>query len=236
MEIKLGNRNIDIPTLTILTALLFISAYAFKYGESVFYGYPINYFALDLTEVINLSLKMLSCFLVIFIIIATPASIGKGYTDITAFVIAVMLIGISIYEGYGRIKSGAWDVVSLLDINVLILSGVLFVCFGKNCLMYCSIKSTLPFRLIVPLFILMIVFSFLLGVNYQTLPFAKVWAAESNGFVVAQFKDGFLLKSCVDNVASFQVIDAKGAKFYQLDSGNSVGLKIRCKLKHEMPR
>lgn len=230
MGMSLGKVNFEIPFVTLITSLLFVSAYAFKYGESVFFGYPINYFSLDITEVINLSLKMLSLFMVIFAVVTIPASIKDNLVDLTALVSSVIVSCSAIYFGYIRVRGGVWDWVSLLDFNVLLISAIAFVCLFKNFLNLYSRENKIDLRALIAAFLSMILFSFLLGVNYQSLPFVKVWMTQDDSYVVAQFKDGFLLKKCINDNERFEVIDIKGTVFYQIPSGEFRGLLIRCKV------
>ncbi len=48
----------EISAATILSIMMFISVYAFKSGEAMFFGYPSYYIYLDTNEVINTLLKL----------------------------------------------------------------------------------------------------------------------------------------------------------------------------------
>lgn len=220
--------KIDVPIVTVLTALLFFSAFCFKGGESVFFGYPTNYISLDLVSVINLSFKMT------FFICGTIGVLHLIFDDglkIKRNAFYLVMTSVILGEAtniYFRAKAGNWDIVDYMDGGPLILTGLGMFYFSIN--MFYRVNGTIkiiPAGVILSLSF-MAAFSFLCGVNYHRQLGATIWKTKDDQYLIGDYKDGILLKKCTEGKGVFTIKDFKGLEFVEADVRKTAGKDLRC--------
>lgn len=219
---------VDFPLVTALSGLLFMSAYFFKVGESVYFGYPSYYIYLDLTEVINLSLKMMAFMCgtigVLHIIFDSSWKLNKH----ALWVIIISTILAEVTNVYFRIKSRDWDYVSYLDVSFLVLAGLGMFYFSVRC--FVKGKDgihVIPSGVVLAVFF-MALFSFLSGVNYHRQIGSTLWRTNDNKYVIGDYKDAFLMKQCVAGKGVFTIQDYKNSDFTEVDVGKDARKLLRC--------
>lgn len=220
--------KIDIPLVTVLSALLFFSAFCFKSGESVYFGYPSYYITLDLVSVINLSLKMT------FFICGTIGLLHLVFDDgwrikkaAFWFVIATVAVG-EITNIYRRVRAGNWDIVDYMDGGPLLLAGLGMFYFSINS--FYKLNGTIK---VIPAGVILALcfvaaFSFLCGVNYHRQLGATIWKTNDGKYLIADYKDGVLLKQCINGKGVFTIKDYKGLDFVEVDIRKDAGKDFRC--------
>lgn len=225
----------DIPTVTIITSVLFFAVYAFKVGEAVYFGYPVYYINLDVTEVVNLAIKMLF-FIFAFASVLFVKEDKKPWKKNSKTYFVVFLVLFYAFSTYLNVSGGDWDAVSLIDLPAVIGAGMLMVFFGKECFKKQDDQWFLSLPASGMTLVLMAIFSFLVGVNYHRQFPEILWKTNDGDIVVSQYKDGFLLKHCDKGMGYFKIQEYKDSKFYGVSSREVSGVEIRCSLKEKKPQ
>lgn len=222
------DKKFDIPTVTLLTAFLFVSTYSFKFGESLFFGYPIYYLSLDLSEVINSSLKVL---FFMFFYCSFSALMVMGDEERRYMILKYLTIGLfsgAVVSCYVEYRKGTLDFIKLFStVFVFFMSMLTFYLLSKS---YKRIEGLwhLDWRYTSFSAMSFIVFCCVLGANYHQLPLQKPWFDKDGGFVVSQYKDCFLIKNCTDGVAHFKFVEFKDSEFYQGSFRQVQQINLKC--------
>ncbi|TKK36393.1 hypothetical protein [Pantoea agglomerans] len=221
--------TLDFPLVTAISGLLFMCAYFFKVGESVYFGYPSYYIYLDLTEVINLSLKMFAFMCgtigVLHLIFDSSWKLNKH----ALWGIGISTVVAELTNIYLRIQEQDWDYVSYLDISFLMVAGLgMFYFFVRSFIGGDGRVHVIPSGLALSVFF-MALFSFLSGVNYHRQIGSTLWKTADNKYVIGEYKDAFLMKQCVNGKGIFSIKEYKDSDFTEVNVAKDARRMLRCK-------
>ncbi|GCP17025.1 MULTISPECIES: hypothetical protein [Enterobacteriaceae] len=213
----------EISAATILSIMMFISVYAFKSGEAMFFGYPSYYIYLDTNEVINTLLKL-------SFVIITLVTLSLFIRIPTKFFI--LFIAVALITKFIRIAvlSHQQSLNGMAVINV----GTSFIIF--ICLLYLIpnvIKQetgyyTLNAKPFVFALIAFLSFSYFFGLNYHSFFPGGIWQTDDERVVVGRYQDKFILRQCNNGKALFYISEISNNKFekFKIDTRNV--LLLRC--------
>ncbi|MCE1607615.1 hypothetical protein ACNI4F_08535 [Enterobacter hormaechei] len=210
------NKSIDFPLITILTALLFISAYCFKLGEALYFGYPSSLISLDLTSVVNVSLKLLFYFVGIVIgFIHFIDNDGKVRVDKAKYVLWTF-IAIAIISILLNIKRGDKDLVNYLNSGFFgIFSWLMVMSLVKTFERKDDLSNVNVLHAILTVFF-MSATSYLGGVNYHNQFASHLWKTSDGKVVVGEYNGHFVLKKCIDGKGVFSFSEVNGSEFVEV--------------------
>lgn len=223
------NSKIDLPLASIFTVILFISAYAFSLGESVFFGYPFYYVTLDIGNAINISLKLLLYYGIIFTgaIIALacdPKNKKIPIIFITSAIIVLKIISMLMFYFKGGVSlyvyanTGSTTLISWLAVLMAIAT------FKKR-----DENFYIEFRNLIITLFLFLLSSFLCGINYHSSFKAKIWETVDHKYLVGEYKGNFLLIHCINGRSHFTLEEMKGQEFIVSDINSARAVVLRCK-------
>lgn len=206
-------QKVEIPFITLLASILFIACYSFKAGEAFFFGYPAYYIYLDLSSVLNLSVKLL------FVLVLSFGSMvwlfdddGKLKVKSVKYLILIIVV-VEVFFTALKINRREQDFVSYISGGMGLLCCYLMVYFSVN-----SFKKTEEGLLInvwgvLPTLVFLPAFFFITGINYQNQFGSMLWVTKDNQFVIGEYKDSLILKKCVDGESVFYLKDYKDNEF-----------------------
>ncbi|WP_142502820.1 hypothetical protein [Klebsiella sp. 2680] len=217
----------EISAATILSIMMFISVYAFKSGEAMFFGYPSYYIYLDTNEVINTLLKLSF----VIIIIITLSLFIRIPTKLFILFIAIALIT-------KLIKIAALSHQQPLNSMAVINVGTSFVIL--ICLLYLipnAIKQetgyyTLNAKPCMFAVLAFLSFSYFFGLNYHSFFPGGIWQTDDEKVVVGRYQDKFILRQCNNGKAFFYISEISNNKFekFKIDTRNVLLLRCQTEL------
>lgn len=210
------NSKLDFPIITLLTAVLFINAYCFKVGEAIYFGYPTYYINLDLTSVINISLKLLIYFFTIIgSVVHFFGNDGKLKAENIKYLLWV-IIALTVLSYIYNIRSGKTDPVIYLNGGVFGIASWFTVYISSGMLTKKEGALEVNFWALTGTAIVMAISSFLAGVNYHNQFASSLWETEDKKLVVGEFSGLFILKECKDGKGIFYLKEIKDSKFVEV--------------------
>ncbi|MEL0580542.1 hypothetical protein AACK17_18630 [Pectobacterium punjabense] len=213
----------EISSATFLSIMMFISVYAFKSGEAMFFGYPSYYIYLDTNEVVNTLLKL-------SFVIMTLTALSLFIRIPTNFFIFLIFIAIT----SKLIRIGILSHRQPLDLMTAINIGNSYILFIS--LLYLiprAVKkesenyslNAKPCMLAVLTFI---GFSYFLGLNYHSFFPGGIWQTDDEKVVVGRYQDKFILRQCNNGKALFYINEINNNKFESFKINTRNVLLLRC--------
>lgn len=217
----------EISATTILSIMMFISVYAFKIGEAMFFGYPSYYIYLDTNEVINTLLKLSFIILLIITLSLFIRISTKFFILFIAIAVTTKLIRIAILSHHQPLNS-----MAIINIGT---SYIIFICLLY--LIPSTIKketesyslNTKPCLLAVLAFL---GFSYCFGLNYHNFFPGNIWQTDDEKVVVGRYQDKFILRQCNNGKALFYIDEVNKNKFekFKIDTRNVLLLRCQTEL------
>ncbi|WP_455853919.1 hypothetical protein [Pantoea endophytica] len=228
--------RLEFPVVTLITAVLFIACYSFKAGEAVFFGYPSYYIYLDLNSVLNLSLKLLVVLVFSFGSFAWLFDDeGKLKVNSIKYVIWMLFFIEALSVGF-KLYKHVHDFVLYMDGTLNLIMLYMMVSTFLTSINKCDEGLMINLWGVVVGFMFMSAAFFLSGINYHNQLGSTLWVTEDNQYVIGEYKDGFILKKCVDGVGVFSVKDYKDNLFNETTVDLTSNIKFRCEKKIQVPK
>ena len=198
--------------------MLFVNAYCFKVGEAVYFGYPSYYMSLDLTGVINIALKLFVFFGVIVGGVAWFFGTDGRFESYKIKYGLWIIIALTLIQFVFYFKSGELDPVTYLNGGVFVAATWLTVYFSTGIFIKRNGTLVICYWSLIGTAILMMLSSFLAGINYHNQFASSLWLTEDHKMVVGEYNGLFVLKECVDGRGVFYLQEMKDSKFIEVQN------------------
>lgn len=213
----------EISVATILSVMMFISVYAFKNGEAMFFGYPSYYIYLDGNEVVNTLLK-LSFIIITLIGLSLFIRISTKYFILFIFILLISkFIRIAILSHHQPLQSMA--VINLGTSYILFLCLLYLI---PRAIEHESDHYSLNAKPCLLAILAFLGFSFFFGLNYHSFFPGGIWQTDDNKVVVGRYQDKFILRQCYNDKAYFYIDDVNKEKFEKFKIDTRTVLLLRC--------
>lgn len=213
----------EISAATILSIMMFISVYAFKSGEAMFFGYPSYYIYLDTNEVINTLLKLSVVIITLITLTLFIRIPTKFFILFVAVALITKFIRIAVLSHHQPL-----NVMAVINLGT---SHILFICLLflipksiKQETVYYSLNAK-PCMLAVLAFLS---FSYFFGLNYHSFFPGGIWQTDDEKVVVGRYQDKFILRQCNNGKALFYIDEISKSKFEKFKIDTRSVLLLRC--------
>jgi hypothetical protein len=213
----------EISAATILSIMMFISVYAFKSGEAMFFGYPSYYIYLDTNEVINTLLK-LSFVIITLITLSLFIRISTRFFILfIAVSLTAKLIRIAVLSHHQPLNS-----MAVINVGT---SYILFICLLyliPNAIKQETVHYSLNAKPCMLAVLAFLGFSYFFGLNYHSFFPGGIWQTDDEKVVVGRYQDKFILRQCNNGKAVFYIDEISQNKFEQFKIDTRNVLLLRC--------
>ncbi|EMR6451199.1 hypothetical protein WJU70_003516 [Enterobacter cloacae] len=229
MEIK--KERFDIPLTTIVLGLLFCAVYLFKIGESVFYDYPSYYIYLSLSDVINVALKAVLLYMILWAIYI--AFMSWEIAGISFLIGACCSVILKLYAMWRLYKNGEDSLLVYINKGMVpLLFSLLGYFLSKSFVKRSAGVIFIPIFGVFA-FIVFLAFNFFIGLNYHSFVPNSTWQTEDHKVLVGTYKDSLLFRACVNGKSYFFLEESKDQKLEMFDIDTSGVLTLRCMPKNK---
>lgn len=213
----------EISATTIFSIMMFISVYAFKNGEAMFFGYPSYYIFLDWNEVINTLLK-LSLIIIILITLSLFIRISTRYfMFLILALLAMKLVRIVILSHQQPLYS-----MTVINLGSTLMLFICMLYLLPRVIKNESDTYSLNFKECMLTILAFLSFSFFFGLNYHSFFPGGIWQTEDEKVIVGRYQDKFLLRQCYNGKAIFSIDDVNKEQFEKFKIDTKTVLLLRC--------